>query len=926
MPLVSGTNLGPYQIQSPLGAGGMGEVYRARDTKLDRPVAIKVLPDALARDPERLARFEREAKVLASLNHPNIAQIYGVEESSAANGTPVRALVMELVPGAPVKGPLPLDTAISYAKQIAEALEAAHEKGIVHRDLKPANILVTPGDVVKVLDFGLASVQNDEQKEVDPSNSPTVSVSPTRAGMIMGTAAYMSPEQARGKVVDKRTDIWAFGAVLYEIITGKPLFQGETVSDIFVEVLSKEPDLSALPDHARYVVERCLRKDPRKRWQAIGDVRIALEEGAQERVAPGRSVEATQKAPWWLAWAVAGGLFVIAAGASMWAWSVWRANAAAQENLPVLRFDTDLGSGTSRDSVDVYASTFAAISPDGTRLVYTLHAPTGKTMLAVRLMSEPNGTPLAGTENGHDPFFSPDGQWLGFFADSKLKKISINGGAPVSLADATNARGASWGEDGTIVATLVNTSGLFALPADGSSPPRQLTKPTGSEATHRWPQILPGGRIAVFTSSDNLSDYETANVEAVDIKTGERKLLQNGAYFGRITPSGQLLYVHNAVLFAEAVAGASSPVRSLTDLKPLGGAVPVVEDISSLPSSGTGEFDFSRDGLFVYASGKSSPDMWSLVGFDAITNVDKFGAGAAKGGTAISKPAPYFTPRFSPDGKRLALGIETKGLDIYAYDFQSDVLTRLTFTGQLSYNPVWTPDGKHIAFQTVAGNQRSLMWVRSDGAGGAQTLAVTSTPSVPRSFTPDGKFLAYHSVDGNNTDIWLLPLDMTDPDHPKAGTPLKLAGASADEKQPAISPDGRWIAYTSDESGRDEVFVRPFGAKTASKWQISSEGGKNPGWSHDGKNLYYENLDGRIMATACEVKGESFATGKPRPLSDRQLVAPTNDANFDVAPDGKTVVALVRSGGSGGDAQTIKATFLVNFFDELRRKTSNGNR
>src|SRR3984957_5727070 len=393
MTLNSGTNLGPYQIQSPLGAGGMGEVYKARDVKLDRAVAIKVLPDALARDPERLARFEREAKVLASLNHPNIAQIYGVEESNAGGAgstAGVRALVMELVPGAPIKGPLPLETALNYAQQIASALEAAHEKGIVHRDLKPANILVTSDDVVKVLDFGLASVENREQQDVDPSNSPTMSVSPTRAGMIMGTAAYMSPEQARGKVVDKRTDIWAFGAVLYEIIVGKPLFSGETVSDIFVEVLSKEPDLSALPEPARFIVERCLRKDPRKRWQAIGDVRIALEEGAHATWSPksaslSGAADATEmNAARWLPWAVAGALFLIAAFASLSAWRAHRASSNAPP-LPLMRFQTDLGTGV----IDtVYASTFGAISPKGDRIVYTVRGPNGPRMLAIRMMDK----------------------------------------------------------------------------------------------------------------------------------------------------------------------------------------------------------------------------------------------------------------------------------------------------------------------------------------------------------------------------------------------------------------------------------------------------------------------------------------------------------------------------------------------------------
>jgi Tol biopolymer transport system component len=924
MALNSGTNLGPYQIQAPLGAGGMGEVYRARDVKLDRAVAIKVLPDALARDPERLARFEREAKVLASLNHPNIAQIYGIEESEAGSTAGVRALVMELVPGAPIKGPLPLETALNYAKQIAEALEAAHEKGIVHRDLKPANILVTPGDVVKVLDFGLASVENREQQAVDPSNSPTISVSPTRAGMIMGTAAYMSPEQARGKVVDKRTDIWAFGAVLYEIILGKPLFSGDTVSDIFVEVLSKEPDLSALPVQARYVVERCLRKDARKRWQAIGDVRIALEEGAHATWSPnsaslsGAAGATEVKAARWLPWAIAGGLFLIAAFASFSAWRAYRASSNAQP-LPLMRFQTDLGTGV----IDtVYASTFGAISPNGDRIVYTVRGPNGPRMLAMRMMDKASGVAIAGTEGGHDPFFSPDGQWLGFFADTKLKKISANGGAPVALAEASNARGASWSDDGTIVASLINTTGLYRVPADGGSPPESLTKLSAGESTHRWPQTLPGGRVAVFTSSGNLSGYENANVEAVDLKTGQRKILQTGGYFGRITPGGFLLYIHGGVLFAEPMAGATPPIRDLNGLKPLGSPVPVLEDVASLESSGAGQFDFSENGVFFYQSGKASPDIWSMVGWDGPTGPPDFGFGSNKTQTQIAKPQTYFTPRFSPDGKRLALGLESRGLDIYVYDFQDDALTRLTFTGQLSYNPVWTPDGKHIVFQQIVGDTQSLMWIRSDGAGGAQTLLEAKTLVTPRSFSPDGKYLAYHTGSQTNSDIYLLPLDLADPDHPKAGKPELLVGTPANEVQPAISPDGKWIAYCSDESSTREVYVRPFHSQAGGKWQVSTGGGTRPSWTRDGKTLFFENLDDQIMTVPYTASGDSFVAGKPRLWSERRLVAPTGDPNFDISADGKTVVALVRSTIPGSTPETVKATFLVNFEDELRRRTA----
>jgi Tol biopolymer transport system component len=918
MALVSGTNLGPYQIQAPLGAGGMGEVYRARDVKLDRSVAIKVLPDALAKDPERLARFEREAKVLASLNHPNIAQIYGIEESNAGSIAGVRALVMELVPGAPIKGPLPLATALNYAQQIASALEAAHEKGIVHRDLKPANILVTSNDLVKVLDFGLASVENREQLEVDPSNSPTMSVSPTRAGMIMGTAAYMSPEQARGKVVDKRTDIWAFGAVLYEIIAGKPLFSGETVSDIFVEVLSKEPDLSALPEPARFIVERCLRKDVRKRWQAIGDVRIALEEGAQ---APSGEIPTATTAPPannWLPWALTGLLFLAAVGASIAAWRVLHAAADTNADLPVMRFESDLGADFGR----LYASTFAAISPDGRRLIYTVHGANGEQILAMRMMDQSKATPIAGTEGGRDPFFSTDGQWLGFFADTKLKKISVSGGAPVVLAEARNARGASWGEGGMIIASLINTNGLYRVAADGTSAPQELTSLTGGESTHRWPQVLPGGHVALFTVSDNLSDYENASVEAVDIKTGARKVLQSGAYFGRITSNGILLYVHGGAVFAEVISGASGEVRDIKSLVPQGNPVAVLSDVASLSSSGAGQFDFSDNGVFLYASGKAAPDMWSMVGWDGPTGAAVFGAGSNKTQTQIFKSQPYFTPRFSPDGKRLALGIESRGLDVYVYDFQSDALTRLTFGGQLAYNPVWAPDGRHLIYQQVSGDTQSIEWIRSDGAGGAQKLLEAKAQMTPRSFSPDGKFLAYHTGTQTNSDIYFLPLDLTDPDHPRPGKPQLFVGTPANEVMPAISPDGRWVAYSSDESGTYEVYVRPFRSDVGGKWQISANGGTSPIWSHNGKNLYFDSLDNRIMLATYTVNGQSFVANKPRQWSDHELISPTGDPSYDISPDGKTIVALVHSTLPGGEQAAVKATFLLNFFEELKRRTS----
>jgi Tol biopolymer transport system component len=897
MTLAPGTRLGPCEILAPIGAGGMGEVYKARDTKLDRQVAIKVLPAAVSNDPERLARFEREAKVLASLNHPNIAQIYGIEECDG-----VRALVMELVPGEPIKGPLPVETAINYARQIAEALEAAHDKGIVHRDLKPANILVTASDVVKVLDFGLAAViEGPASGSGNLADSPTLTTSPTRAGMILGTAGYMSPEQARGKTVDKRSDIWSFGAVLYEIVTGKALFQGETVSDILVEVLGKEPDLGSLPPRIRFIVERCLRKDARKRWQAIGDVRIALEEGLPDPAASASVVAAKRS---FLPWAIAGVLLLVAAATSIMAWRGTR-SASSIVDPPLMRFDADLG--LDAITSPTYSASFAAISPDGSRLAYAALGPDGKQMLATRLLSQPRGSVLAGTENGFDPFFSPDGQWIGFFADGKLKKTSVTGSAPVTLCDASVPRGASWGEDGTIVAALTNTAGLLRVPASGGTP-QPLTQLRAGESTNRWPQVLPGGQSVLFTSSPNLSNYEGASIELLNYKTGARTTIQSGGYFGRYLPSGHLLFVHEGVLFALPVDGSS--------MKPQGGPVPVLEDVASVSTSGAGQFDVSRTGIFIYRSGKAGPQIWSLA------MLEGGGQGSSKVLPLLSKPGAYYTPRFSPDGRRLALGIESgNGVDISIYDVQNDTLSRLTFSGQVSFNPVWTPDGKHIAFQTRMGGKNSMFWVRSDGAGGVQKL-IDGNLVTPYSISADSRHLAYYDQSATSQfQIWTLPLDVTDPDHPKPGNPELFARSQANELQPFFSPDGHWIAYTSDESGSNEVYIRPFPETAAGgKWQISSGGGQIPLWSRDGKNLFFETLDNRVMVAGYTVKGDTFTATKPRMWSDKQLYAPTSDQNFDLFPDGARIAAVLPPRSTDETKDAVHVTFLLNFFDELRRR------
>ena len=454
------------------------------------------------------------------------------------------------------------------------------------------------------------------------------------------------------------------------------------------------------PPHARYVVERCLRKDPRKRWQAIGDVRIALEEGLPEASSPEPGNEAKRT---WLPWAIAGALLLVAAATSFMAWRATR-SASGSGDLPLIRLDADLG--PDAHVATAYAASITAISPDGTRLLYPVRGPDGKQMLASRLLNEKTGTVIAGTENGSGPFFSPDGQSIGFFADSKLKRTALNGGAPITLAEASNPRGGSWGEDGTIIASLTNTAAPFPHSRLWRNAASHSPNLRDGEVTHRWPQVLPGGKAVLFTASKNLSEYESASLEVLTFKTGEVKVLQQGGYFGRYVASGHLLYVHDGTLFALNMDGST--------LKTQGQPVPILDDVASSSTSAAGQFDVSRNGIFVYSSGKARPETWSIENLDA--------GGSKKDQPQLSKPSAYFTPRFSPDGRRLAVGMETKGVDLYVYEFQTDVLSRLTFSGELAYTPVWTPDGKHIVFQFARGDSQSLLWIRSDGAGMAQTL------------------------------------------------------------------------------------------------------------------------------------------------------------------------------------------------------------
>ncbi len=877
----AGDCLGPYQIVGLIGAGGMGEVYRAHDPRVGRDVAIKVSQERFTE------RFEREARAIAALNHPNICQLYDVGPDY---------LVMELIEGEAPKGPLAVEEALAIARQIAEALEAAHEKGIVHRDLKPGNVKVRQDGTVKVLDFGLAKVA--EAAAGGGENSPTLTMSPTIAGVILGTVGYMAPEQARGGVVDKRADIWAFGVVLWEMLAGRRLFAGETVSDTLAAVLKTEVDWSLLPAETpgaiRRLLRRCLERDRRRRLADVADARLEIEEAVA-----GSGAEAPRRAearPTWIPWAIAGVLMVVA-GAGWWL--AWRATRPV--DYPLTRLSVDLGPNAMTG-----INLTAAISPDGRRLVFPARAPDGKQQLATRLLDQAQTTLLPGTGNGRDAFFSPDSQWIGFFADGKLKKISVQGGAALTLSDAPFDYGASWGGDGTIIAALNRISGLARVP-DAGGTPQPFARLGKGQATHRWPQILPGGQAILFTAAPSASGMENASVEAMSLKTGVTKTLVTGGYFGRYLPANghsYPVYLHQGVLFGVAF----DTVR----LELQGTPVPLTENVAASAIQGGGQFDFSAapagHGTLVYLEGKGAAQTWPVVWLDS----------SGKTQPLLATPGTYVLPRFSPDGRRLAVTMSSSsGNEIYVYEVGRETTTRLTFGGH-AQTPVWAPDGKHIAFLSTANG--SITWIRSDGSGEPEVLLAAQEAIIPWSFSPDGRRLAYHESNSETGfDLWTLPLDTSDPDHPKAGKPEPFLATPSDEMVPTFSPDGRWIAYRANETGTWEVYVRPFPGGRGGKWQISNGGGLYGFWSNNGRELFYETADSRIMVMDYTVDGDSFVPGKPRVWSEKQIFNPGN-SNLALAPDGKRFAVFPLPEAAGTEKGSVHVVFLQNFLDELKRR------
>ncbi len=780
MSLTPGTRLGPYEILAPIGAGGMGEVYRAKDTKLDREVAIKVLPAAVAQDRERLTRFEREAKVLASLNHPNIAQIYGIEE---------RAIVMELVAGETLHGPLPLDTALNYAKQIAEALEAAHEKGITHRDLKPANIMITPDGVVKVLDFGLASAPSrDREGAASPENSPTFTMAATQAGMIMGTAAYMSPEQAAGKPVDKRSDIWSFGVVLWEMLTGTRLFDGETISHTLADVLKGDIDFGELPPtipvSIRSLLKRCLDRNVKTRLQAIGEARVAIQRVGQEPEAVAIPAASRSKHSRWLWPSIAAFMLL------------------ALMPVNILHFrETPQSQSPTRTSVMLPAKRpvatgwapgrSLALSPDGTQIVYVatnLDAPTpdqrGRNQLQLRSLATLAVRDLPGTTGAHQPFFSPDGQWVGFFTGTELKKISLSGGTPVAVMSKINAAGWAfgvWTQDNAIIFGTVS-AGLRRVPADGGDGTALTTLDAAQgEMSHYFPTLVPSGRAVLFEV--RYSKVRNPRIDAMMLDSGKRRIVLENAGAPVVLDSGHLLFRRGDTIL---VAPFDAERLTVT-----GSAVPLVDNVqldSVTASTPVPELVVSRGGTLAYMPAVDTTSTLGLVGRDGSFE------------RLALPPNNFRYPRVSPDGHSITFTVyKNPEVEVHVYDLARGSTTTLTQDNAAVTAPAWHPDGRSLAVLSKNKDAYGIFLKNLDGSE-RLLVALPSGATVLRSpaWSPDGKLLAYAVQTASHLEIWVLTMG----DTPKA-KPFHVSAAS--EFSPKFSPDGRWLAYGSDESGRLEV-------------------------------------------------------------------------------------------------------------------------
>jgi serine/threonine protein kinase/Tol biopolymer transport system component len=888
--LSTGAQIGPYTIGDEIGSGGMGVVYRATDRNLKRDVAIKALPESLGADAERLTRFQREAEVLASLNHPNIAQIYGLEKTDDTT-----ALVMELVEGPTLadriaKGPLPPDEALGIAMQIADALEAAHSRSIVHRDLKPANIKLRPDGTVKVLDFGIAKALEPESIRTEPQ-SPMLTTPATQVGVILGTAAYMSPEQAKGQPVDQRTDIWAFGCVLYEMLTGQLAFGAEDVPTTLARIIDRETNLDSLPGTispaARQAIQLCLQKDARKRIADIRDVRLAIEGAFETSARQSADAKIAASRPWrhLTTLAATGVLSAVVGYTANGLWSNPR-----PEPRPVERFDYNLPPGQAIRTFQ--QRHFLSLSQDGSGFVYDTDDG-----LYLRTMSDLEARVIPGTEPPlAAPALSPDGQAVAYWDGANLRRIPVTGGAAVIIAEGVpNPTGLTWESDGTILFGHPQTGGIYRVAASGGVPELVIESDTGM--LNYSPSLLSDGDSLLFTMGPTGNPL-SGQIVVQSLTTGERHVLIEGGSEARYVPTGHLVYTIGDGLFAVPF--------DLDTMTVSGGPVPIVQGVMRTGAGGFANYSVADDGKLIYATGTVAVATRELVWVYRDGREEPISA----------TPRAYSSPRLAPDGTKIALNARDEEQDIWIWDLTRQTLGRLTFGPAFDRFPVWSPDSSRVAYsteplETDGDFLQALDWRAADGTGAPAPLAESAGQIFPHAFLPDGSgILAQGDVTGANAndDIVLYGLD-------QERTVSPLLATEYAEQFPEVSPDGRWLAYSSDESGEHQVYVRPFPDVGAGRWQVSTDGGIFPRWSSDGQELFYISGDA-MMAVAVEA-GTSFTPGNPEMLFEGPyLNAPgAGGRTYDVDRNSERFLMIKPL-----DAATSTRVIIVqNWFEELRR-------